>query len=172
MSLHTKALLFGGCFIVAGLAHTATAEITYGGGIGSFENIWGYEDVEGPDFSWLYGGALVEGSQTGIVGAVMPFVSDGISLSALTVTNTDDADWSFNASGSFSEVLIYDLTTLSNITIESGDTFSTLANHEYIFSVDFDPSGSNFSFSVVTVPAPCALALLGLAGVATRRRRK
>jgi len=79
--------------------------------------------------------------------------------------------WSFEATGSFSEVIIYDLTALTNLTIVSGDSFSTIADHTYKFSADFYDDGSTFAFNVTTVPTPAAIALIGIAGMATRRRR-
>ena len=54
-------------------------------------------------------------------------------------------------------------------TLAHGDTFTLDAGRRYRFT---GPLTAADSFSFGTVPAPSALALLGLAGIATRRRRK
>ncbi len=60
---------------------------------------------------------------------------------------------------------------LSGARLYSGESFDFTAQNSVGVSFAYY-SGNNFTFGSSTVPAPSALALIGFAGVATRRRRR
>jgi len=77
----------------------------------------------------------------------------------------------------FSGMYITDMSTgiLTSLSLFSGIdtyTFEYGKTYDVLISTESGSPGNGGSFGFTEIPAPSALALLGLAGVATRRRRK
>jgi len=182
----TKTLLFGGTVIAAGLAHTQTAHA---------DILWQYaqvldftsdgiysDSVENPnDFPWSP--IHIDDSGNQFIGN---FNENGASIAITEITQDYDSihmkSWSgfsldtdtdFIVEGN-SESIYAPLVEINGVTYTDGDVVSlsegvTYELYMYLGS-GYIGEGS-LSFTAVTVPAPGALALLGLAGVVTRRRR-
>jgi len=172
MKTTTKALLFGGCMVTVGIANVANAEITWGGGVYNWYN-HNYYSVEGLDeFQFnTPGGISFAGDQEGFI---IHWDGMGDFSNYTTFISDVDVEWTFLAEGVYGNdakesLWVYKLDSGGSQQIANGGTFTLLAGQTYALDYSFN-WGQDIVFGVV--PAPGALALLGLAGVATRRRRK
>ena len=176
MKKQTKMLLLCSGFTAIGLAHTATADITYTGTLGAWDdpNQYVFSSQGETSFEWAtyYDGYSIaaSGNQDGFSGFSY---SPMWGLPGLFFSSDVDVEWTFLIEdvngGSISTIGVLNDSTGVETTLVNGDTYTLEAGRDYLF-VGFFDSGDSFSFGAI--PAPSALALLGLAGVATRRRRK
>ena len=176
MKIQTKMLLLCSGLIAIGLSYTATEDITYTGTLGAWDdpNQYVFSSQGETLFDWAtyYDGYSIaaSGNQDGFSGFSY---SPMWGLPGLFFSSDVEVEWTFLNEdvngGSISTIGVLNDSTGVETTLVNGDTFTLVAGHGYHFVGPFD-SGDSFSFG--TIPAPSALALLGLAGVATRRRRK
>ena len=176
MKSQTRMVLLCSGLSAIGLAHTATADILYTGTLGAWDdpNQYWFPSQGETSFDWAtyYDGYSIaaSGNQDGFAGFSFSPLWD---LSGLSFISDVDVEWTFLIEdvngGSISAIEVLNEYTGFETALVHGDTFTLEAGHGYHFVSPFD-SGDNFSFG--TIPAPSALALLGLAGLATRRRRK
>ncbi len=173
MNTRTKSLLFGGAILAAGIVHTANAEITYGGYIHVGYSYSGY--ASGASFSYSVNTIQISGNQNGIQGYSDYFY---FNLSELEIASTENVTWLFESEGghfyggSTDSITLVDQTSGDSLTFGSGTEVTLLANHTYLLEGTFYPDYDYINFSFGAVPAPGALALLGVAGASARRRRR
>ena len=172
MKNSTKTLLFGGTLIAAGIVHTpkAHAEIDWWVSSYVYASI-GYQNHANWSFS-PYGqffdsyGTTVSINQGGV--SFETWLADAYSFSYGYFTVLEETTFDVHIDIGVEGYAIF----AGEFWNEDIDTTITLeAAEEYYFSFMSSEGISDMSFQVV-IPAPSALALLGLVGVATRRRRK
>jgi len=177
MNTTTKTILIGGAIITTSFANTATADITYTGSLGSWNdpNQYTFAAEGESSFSWntVEDGypIAVSGNENGFSGFSY---SPWWDVTTLWFTSDVDVDWTFlivdQNGGSVPNMPMIDEHGI-DYTLAHGDTFTLDAGRRYRFT---GPLTAADSFSFGTVPAPSALALLGLSGAfggATRKRR-
>ena len=125
---------------------------------------WQYNVDNGGSFS-----SFPLGDQTVLNGA---FVwNSGIETAAFSISNlqTDDT-----GAISLAEIIpgSLDPTQTIQLLTSSGGVWSVAESFDFLTNPDGSPDFEYFTFEIGPVPAPAALALLGLAGIRTRRRRR
>jgi MYXO-CTERM domain-containing protein len=176
MKTTTKAMLFGGTLIAVGLlnAQEATAEVVWNNGV-SYTTNWVDYSVGYGNWSWddVFGDTQLTGeaSSNGVYGTIL----NGIGQTGFTGVFDLDVETTFDVSltsglmgflgsNSGGDVDV-DFVGIDSITLEAGSYWLNFFG--------LNTGSESYSFlEAVAVPAPGALALLGLAGVCTRRRRK
>jgi hypothetical protein len=173
MNTTTKTALIVCALVTGGYANTVSAEILYSGSLGPWDNP-GYTFNPGGEtwFSayWNESGSGVSlaGDQNGFLGGSY---ANYLDVAGMQFVSDVDIEWTFSSqnsqTGSAPIATLIDEYLIEN-TLVNGYTFTLQAGRFYRMSSAF---GFADGFSFGTIPAPSALALLGLAGVATRRRK-
>jgi len=168
----TKALLLGSAIIasgcISGFTNSASADIYHYDSYARGSDFGGGENLVGYDLNWTYSDATFSANSDGMS-------ADGGTIGftvwlAFTNEGTETVAWTFETENAY-WISIDDLTVGGSQMMWSGDTFYMEAGHSYSTAKATDP-GQSWQFVPAQIPAPSVVALLGIAGVATRRRRK
>jgi len=161
-----SAIIASGC--ISGFTNSASADIYHYDSYARGSDFGGGENLVGYDLSWTYQDAVFTANLDGMSadGGTIGFTA----WLEFTNEGTETVAWTFETENAY-WISIEDLTAGGSQMMWSGDTFIMEAGHSYK-TAKSTYAGQSWEFVPAQIPAPGALALLGIAGITTRRRRK